>query len=591
MPGSLLQKENILADLQKIYQLGYFEGDSLKATPYLKDDQSILLEYSLVEAPPINDLVIYGNNNSEINAYDIFVDLIAKPENAKLIKEKIQELESEYLKKGFIVAKVADINITQAGSLEVFVDEGYINRIVFKGNEKTKESYLKNVVRNQKTNSAYNEFEFSKDYKRLQGTNFFSSITRTVRPSENSSGYDLVIEMTEKRTASASIGGGINSTAGVFANANLNIANIRGKGENLNITAIIGSGYGATQSFRNNSDFVRRGNLTQISTSYSIPYFRDTDMTFNTFANFTQGVNYNVDLADQTSYGVGAGISKVYDGKHVFRLSGTANYIDLKDRDRKTFINELTKNIIKEDALTQEDILKKKGDDFLGGKDKIARDEAKAIRDSQIVSGMYFGLRPSYSFSDLDDPQNPRDGWLTKINAEPTLGFAGVSSFTKLSASATKYLPLGEESSFLLNMRGGSTVFGELPQFASYRLGSASGVRGYRQFAELGYGSDLAITTAEFRTPIYKVISPLKRYKFSKNVDFALFADAGLVANSVRYNRITDRLSQAAAIGFGIRVKLPLVGALRFDMGFPLIKAISPDQKLFRFNFGPANMF
>ncbi len=593
LPGATFTREMVLADLQRIYQLGFFETDGVEAVPFLKDDNTILLEYRVKENPPINDLVIYGNNNTEeFNPYNIFADLVGKPENAKLIKDKIQELETEYLKNGFIIAKVSDIDLNDAGVLTITIDEGIIKSISYKGNEKTKESFLAHLVKDQGINEPYNEFKFANDFKRLQGSNYFSSVTRTVRPSEDGSGsYDLLIELAEKRTASVGLGGGVNSTAGIFGNASLNLGNLRGRGETLNVTAILGSGFGAAQTLNNNSRLVRRGNVTQVSANYSIPFFMDSEYGVNTFANFTKGPNFNVDLSNQTGIGAGAGLTRVVGDNHVFRLSTTGNHIDITDRDRKQYLDELTKNIIEVDNLSQKDILKLKGPNFLGGRRGLARAEAKRIRDEQIVSGVFLEIEPSYSYNKVDDNQNPRDGWKTRIGAEPTLGFGDISSFTKLNGSATKYLPIGKESSFLFNMRGGAGLFGDIPQFAIYRLGTTSGIRGYRQFTELGVGSHLAISTAELRTPSYNIIRPLKKYNLSKKVDFALFADAGFIGGDIRLNRITKRLSQAAAVGFGIRVKLPLVGALRLDLGFPLIGVLTNDKQLFRFNFGPADIF
>ncbi len=592
-PGSIFTKQQILADLQKIYSLGYFEPKSVEAVPYLTEAGAIVLEYKVVENPPVNDLVIYGSNDIEnVNAYDIFADLVAKPENAKLIKEKIQTLETEFLKNGFIIAKVNDIELNAAGTLKIYLDEGIIKSISYKGNEKTKRKFLDHLVRDQELGQPYNEFKFANDFRRLQGSGYFSSVTRTVRPAiDGTGGYDLLIDLSEKRTTSVGFGGGVNSSAGIFGNVSMNFGNLRGKGETLNVTGILGSGVGATQTLANNSNLVRRDRLAQVNANYSIPFFLDSPYTLNTFANFLRGPNFNVDLARQTGIGIGTGISRSVGENHFFKVSTSANYIDLLDRDREEYLREVTKNIIKLDDLTPQEVIAAGGKDFIGGRRGMARREAKKRRNSQIVSGTYINLKPSYVYSKLDDRSNPRDGWKTRVSGEPTFGFSDIDSFTRLNASATKYIPVGDESSFLFNARGGAEVFGDIPQFAIYRLGTTAGVRGYRQFSELGVGTRLGIATGEFRTPIYSVIPPLKKYKLSKNVDFALFADAGLIGGRVRLNRITNRLSQAASVGFGLRVKLPLVGALRADIGFPLIDVLTSNKKMFRFNFGPADIF
>ena len=78
--------------------------------------------------------------------------------------------------------------------------------------------------------------------------------------------------------------------------------------------------------------------------------------------------------------------------------------------------------------------------------------------------------------------------------------------------------------------------------------------------------------------------------KLLKSVDFAVFSDFGLVGGETYFNEITDRLSRAWSVGFGVRVALPFVGRIRVDLGFPLVEALLDDQ-FFRLNFGPADRF
>ena len=591
-PGMEVSREIVLEDLKKIFSLGYFPAQGVSAKPYQADDGSIVLEYIVTENPPVTDLVIYGNYfNSGIDAYSIFNELIGKPENTRAISEKIQELEREYFSKGFIVARVKDIDLDPSGKLKIFIDEGVISQIVYTGNAKTKSSFLNHLISHTNINEPYNENNFSRDFKRIRGVGYFNNVSRVVRPSETDNGYVLEIQLQEKeKYTSLGIGGGVNSSAGIFGNATLALGNIKGKGETLNVNAILGSGLGAGSTLNTNSNFVRRGRFTSINASYSVPYFRDTRYTLTNNLNLSRGPNFTVDLSKQTTASLGTGLSRSFGDNHFFRLNANANYVDVEDRDRQEYINDVAKNIAELDQLTNKEILNKKGDDFLGGRMGIARAEARRIRDAQIVKGFYFGINPSYSFADLDDPAKPRSGWRSRFGLNPNLGLSEINSYTKLSGSATKYIPIGEKSSFVFNARGGYELFGDIPQFDKYRLGTSTGVRGYRQFSQLGVGNKLLISTSEFRTPIYNIAKPLKKYKWSKNLDFAVFADAGMVGGDVRLNRVTDRLSQAASLGFGLRVNLPLVGAIRLDVGFPLVAALTED-KLFRFNFGPADFY
>ena len=147
-----------------------------------------------------------------------------------------------------------------------------------------------------------------------------------------------------------------------------------------------------------------------------------------------------------------------------------------------------------------------------------------------------------------------------------------------------------KKSTFVLNARTGFNPFGELPHFAKYRLGGNGGIRGYRLFSDLGVGDEFVAGSAEFRTPIYSLIRPLENVKYINNVDFALFVDAGLIGGDERLNDISNRLNEALSFGFGFRINIPLIGALRLDVGFPLIEALE-DERLFRFNFGAADQF
>ena len=590
--GINMNKDTVITDLRNIYAMGYFMADSVQAKPYRKSDDTILLEIDVEENPPVTDLIVYGNNAvTDVEAYDFFIDMVAKPENAKLISERIRLLEQYYYSLGYVVSRVSDIDLDESGLLRIYINEGIIDNIVYTGNKKTKDGYINHLINNVKLNEPYNEAKFLKDYRRLQGN--FANVTRSVRPSPDSDGYTVDIQFSEKdRNTTIGLGGGVNTAAGLFGNATYSRGNLRGQGETLNFNALLGSGFGADQTLSNNRNLVRNDNLTQISANYNIPFYRDSQYNLSTGASYLKGPNFNVDLTTQTLTSIQTRTSRAFDGGHRFSLGVNANHIDLEDRNRERYIDEVSRNIMEKDNLTNSDTLKKKGSEFIGGARGLARAEARAYREEHIVDGFYFGLTPGYIYSNLDDPLKPRDGWRSSLDLNPVLGLGDINSFTRFDASTTKFFPVGKHSSFLFNLRGGSELIGDIPQFYKFRLGNNTGVRGYRQFSELGIGSKVLISTAEFRTPIYHIAPPLKKYRLIRdNVQFAVFADAGLIGGDKRLNDVSLRLSQAASLGFGLRVNVPFLGALRFDIGFPLIQALTKDTRIFRLNFGPANMF
>jgi outer membrane protein insertion porin family len=578
--GSPFDRDLITEDLKNIYQMGYFQKNHIEAQPVKDDEGNIIVEYRIKENPIIRDLIIYGGESiADVDAYKIFVDLVGKPENTKLLTEKIRSLESQYLDAGYIVARVKDINLDNSGTLRIYIDEGKIDSIVFTGNHKTKESYLRHIVSSVHEDEAYNERSFARDFRRLQGTGYFSNVSRAVRPSEDtdSEGYILEIQLQEKKTSSIGLGAGINSSAGLFGSGNATIGDLRGKGETLGINAMFGSGYGANSTFSRNQGLYRRGNIIQIGARYSIPYFADTEGTASLYSNYSRGPNFMLDLVRQTSLDSGVSYSSPLDtdGNNVLRFSTNFNNVKLDDRDHKKFIERITKNIMEDIGLDE----------------SAAKEKAENIRKKQLKDGSYLGFGGHYLFKDLDSDTKPRDGWRTRLGVEPAVSFGDINSFTKLSGSVTKYIPAWQSSTFVFNVRTGFELFGNIPQFSLFRLGGLNGVRGYRPFSDLGLGTKMAIAMAEYRTPLYNIIPPIHKVKFMRNLDFALFADGGLIRGNRAINTYTKRLNDAASVGFGFRVHMPVVGGLRVDMGFPLIKTLFKNPSLFGVNFGPADYF
>lgn len=588
--GQALSKELIIEDLKRIYGMGYFVPQSVEAKPYQRPDGSILLEFEVEENAPITDLIIYGGNQiKDIDPYQYFSDLIAKPENARLVSDKIHKLEQEYLKQGYILARVEDIDMDSSGRLKIFIDEGIITSISFNGNHKTQDEYLQHLMSNTKLDEPYNERKFAKDYKRIQGTTYFDDLNRVVKPSFDQEGYELELQLKEKaKFSSFGLGGGVNSSAGLFGNVNYTRGNVKGRGDTLNVTALIGSGFAAGSTLNTNSNFVKRGKYTSISGSYTSPFYHGHDFSFTRNLSYNKGPNFTVDLTEQTLATAGATISKKLKGHQNVSFGSSFNVIEIKDRERADYINMIADNIMEIDRPTNKDLLNSTQKQFLNGKRSIAKAEAREIRDEQIVDGAFLDFRSSYLYQNLDNKNKPRSGTRFRAAIIPTLGLGDIDSYTKLSTSASRFFPMPLRSTLLLNLRGGYELFGDIPQFSKYRLGTSSGVRGYRPISELGVGSKMLLSTAEFRTPIYNIMPNLKNSKLFKNLDFALFADAGLVGGDVRLNRLTERLSQAASVGFGLRINIPLFGALRFDVGFPIIEALTDSTKLFRLNFGPA---
>lgn len=590
--GSYFTRDSVVQDLQSLFKTGYFIKSSIEAQPVLVD-AGVELNYYLKENPLVKDVYVFGNNATDkVNAYEIVADLIGKPQSIPNTSKKLREIEEAYSSKGLVLARISDISWDQDfGILRVYVAEGNISSIEFEGNGKTKEIYLRKLIGHTKANEPYNEKVFLKDFKRLRGTGYFKDVKRELVADEGAETYKLKIVLEETKNTKLGVGGGVNTGTGVFGNASLRVGNIKGEGHNLDINGVFGTGIGANAGFNNDEDFFRAATQTRINTSYAIPYFRNSQNTLRAFGNYVAGNNFQVDFSEQTAFGGGLGISRnfgLFDNQ-TFNANLGYNFLDLIGADDSNYISNLVDGLLEEDGLDPDQV-RNSNSNRNQARLRSARRNARDTRDEQLVSGSFVDLQSTYTFKDLDSNERPRKGWRTSFNLEPVLGFGEINSHTKVRASVSRYFALPKESSILINARLGHQLLGDIPRFNQFRLGGVSGVRGYLTLSQLGFGNSLAIGTAEVRTPIYNFVPRLKRIKLFRSIDVAAFSDFGLVSGENTFNNITDRLSRAWSVGFGLRVALPFVGRVRIDAGFPLVEALTNSQ-FFRFNFGPADRF
>lgn len=113
----------------------------------------------------------------------------------------------------------------------------------------------------------YNENLLKEDLVRLYATQAFKDVTREIEPTDDPDKYDITINIEEQRTASISVGGGIDSVTGVFGSVGIADNNFMGRNERISLNGIAGTGV-----ILNDSSIKRRMNL-QAELSYFKPYF------------------------------------------------------------------------------------------------------------------------------------------------------------------------------------------------------------------------------------------------------------------------------------------------------------------------------
>lgn len=564
-PGDRFDRDQIVRDLKAVNGMGYFDDRSLQALPE-RAGNGVLLKIRVQENAPVTQFAFQGNNVlSTEELSKLFAEQIGKPQNLTQLSQAIDKVEQLYHEKGYTLARVTDVKDDPDGSVSLSVDEGTIGNIKIVGNKKTKDFIIRNAIK-LKPGSVYNEKLLTADLRKLFANGYFSDVRRSLSPSAaNPDKYELKVEVDEKRTGSVGLGGGVDTIAGPFGSFSFADSNFRGRGQILSFTSQVGAG-GMFNSLSNNinnggTSFLPNTRNFQFEASFVEPNLKGTD-TSMAISGFARNMgSMMVDEAQQRSYGAGVTFSKPLKKGWTASLGLLGETTGLKDyAGNATFNQGLVERAMQMGQFATE---------------QQAAQYAQSVRDTQLKGGTYLSVSPSVYYDTRDDYVNPSKGTFAKFTATPAAAVTG-GSFFKAGANVSKYVPINKSLTLAMNIQGGSSV-GGLPQFSMYRLGGWNGIRGYRQFSDLGMGSSLLMSSVELRSrlPLPKPSASSKAGGIlgyiDKNVRMVGFFDAGATGGNSLVNSFYQRGTIGASVGLGMRMNLPYVGLIRVDYGLPLV--------------------
>lgn len=553
--GDEYSRDFIQTDLKNIYQMGFFT-DRMKAIPIANPDGSITLKIVLEENTPITDFTVDGNSViSTAEILNILTPLKGEPQNIVDINSAIERIQEYYSSKGYILARVDSLYDDPDGTINVHINEGEIKRILISGNEKTKD-YI--IARNVLTEAGmiYNENLIREDLVRLFATQAFKDVKRDIQPNETDPDkYDVTIQIEEQRTASFSMGGGLDSATGIFGSVGIADNNFRGLNQRVGLNVLAGSGV-----ILNDASIINRMNM-QAELSFFEPYFLNSDNSLMSKLFFRDFGSYQIPLAIERRIGAEATVAhKIKSNKHL----------------NATF------------SLGLENVNVREGDETKI-KDLYAQHNINFLqRAQQLEGGTFLSLSPGLMYDTRDTIMNPRHGVLASARFDEAIGLDGFDkSYTKLTGSVKKYVPIGKKSSLSFLARAGGKIAGNMPEVMAYRLGGPYSVRGFRM-SGVGTGDGFVMGSMEFATPI-PFLDKLK-VQFLDNVRMTCFVDAGKVFNSTVSDTIYDRPMQAITAGVGLKVYIPGMGPLSVDYGIPIINPGAGGSTNGYFTFGVGDM-
>ena len=333
--GELYDKDVMQQDLKSIYRLGYFT-ERMKAVPVKNENGTISLKVILEENIPITDFTVEGNTvvaSEELLQY--LLPLKGKPQNIAEINSAMEKINACYYSKGYILSKIDSVYDDPDGTLNLSITEGKINKIIITGNEKTKEYVIERNIMTE-PGTVYNENIVKQDLVRLYSTQAFKDVNRTIEVSEDDSDkYDVTIELKEQRTASVSIGGGIDSATGAFGSLGISDNNFMGKNQRVSLMGLVGSGVlMSDSSIKSHMNY-------QAELSFFEPHFLNADNSLMSKLYYRDLGSYTIPLALERRIGFESTLAHRL--KNNPRMSGTftagVEHIHLSEGDAASIEN------------------------------------------------------------------------------------------------------------------------------------------------------------------------------------------------------------------------------------------------------------
>ncbi|MCA9753337.1 MAG: outer membrane protein assembly factor BamA [Gemmatimonadetes bacterium] len=434
-----------------------------------------------------------------------------QPFNTALFDESTSNLYSTLHEQGYIYANIDVRREPQDdGSIDVdWVlterDPARINRIIVTGNTRTKEEVIRRELR-VAPGDIFKRSRVIRSQREVFQLGYFNDIQMDSKTADRETGaIDLILNVDERQTGTASLGAGINSQAGLTGFLQLSQNNFLGNGQILSLRA----------------EF---GRFRTFDLSFTEPWLFGTPTTggidaFDTRRRYTEYIE-----------------SRRGGGLRVGRPFPWLDYSSVSLR---------------------YSLAKYELDPEPGYEAEIGNPDPTTI---SALTGTFFR-------NSVDSPFFPTRGTSTRLVGEiagTALGgnedyfFATISTRSYFRTVSKFVLSLGANAGWLTGLDSANDV----PFWKRFRLGGISsyGVRGYDDydivpnelFPSTG-GRTFGIVSAELRYPVVQAVQALA------------FADAGNTWEGPGDFNLAD-LKRGA--GLGVRIDVPMVGQLGFDYGY-----------------------
>ncbi|EIW15972.1 MULTISPECIES: BamA/OMP85 family outer membrane protein [Pelosinus] len=501
-PGEALTADKVKQDMQAIYELGTFFD---VVSNFNEVPEGVQVVYTVMENPVLQEIIIKGN--TKVSSDKLSSMLTVKTGsilNSKALNENVRSIEEYYHDQGYILTKVSDVAMGTGGVLTITINEGMLEGIEVKGNEKTQTHVITREMK-LKPNQPFNVKDAKRSMQKVYNLGYFEDVNMKLNPGKEPNAIVLETTVVEQKTGRFSIGGGYSKNDGMIGIIELGDDNFRGTGDKVKLHWE----FGGSASNKN------------YEVSYTRPWLDDkqTSLGFSFYDMTNEYTDYDDDGHETASYdkrrkGFDLTLGRPQ-GEYV------QNYITLKQR-KDQYVEWVS------------------GDNYETDQDYIDRNYLENN----------FGTTRSISlmrvYDSRDNVFSPTEGNRVALTAE----FAGKAlggdfNFNKYTAETRNYLKVGHAQ--IVALRGTvGYADGKMPDSQRFAVGGSDSLRGYRddQFK----GNKMLAATAEYRFPI------------AKKVEGVAFTDIGKAWSGEGY-KLNDL---EASVGVGIRVSTP-IGPIRLD--------------------------
>lgn len=515
-PGDTLAPDKVKQDMQAIYDLGYFFD---VVANFTEVPEGVKVIYTVMENPALKDVVIKGNTKVPTDKLKSMLTVEpGKVINTRTLNDNARAVEQYYHDQGYILAKVSDVAM-QEGVLTVTINEGMLEGIQIKGNEKTK-NYVITREMKLKPGEPFNVKDARRSMQKVYNLGYFEDVNMKLNPGREPNAVVLETDVVEQKTGTFSIGGGYSQADGMIGIIEVGDNNFRGTGDKVKMHWEFG---GKAENSDRNYEF-----------SYMRPWLdsKQTSLGFSVYDMTNEYTDYG--FADASGSIVNNTEERAtYDRKRkgwditLGRPQGEyiTNYITLKNN-RDTFVDYVSGPV-----------------DYSNPSSEYASTYGNYLEDN-------FGLTRSVTLSRVFDSRdnvfNATEGHYYSLAAE----FAGRSlggdfNFNKYTAQERSYFKVGKTQVLALRLTAGYAD-GHMPESGKFAVGGSDTLRGYEdaQFK----GDKMLSATAEYRFPV------------ANKVQGVVFSDLGNAWEGEGYKLDDLRYS----VGVGVRVTTP-IGPIRVD--------------------------